>query len=96
LTGGGIRVAAQRKFGVRFGFEDECAGGFWILLVGGAKSGEGAGEVLEGVLTDSFDEGIEGDAGIAEEMAEIGRRDGGELSGEIGELAGLNAIRDGV
>lgn len=96
MTGGGIRVAAQRKFGVRFGFEDERAGGCWILIVGGAESGEGAGEMVEGVLPDPFDEGIKGDAGIAEEMAEIGSRDGGELSGKIGELAGLNAIRDGV
>ena len=52
--------------------------------------------MVEGFLTDAFDERVEGDAGIAEEMAEVGGRDGGELGGEIGELTGVNAIWDRV
>jgi len=73
LTGGGIAVAAEGEFGVGFGFEDERAGGCRVLLVDGAESGEGAGEMVEGVLPDPFDEGIEGNRRVAEEMAEIGR-----------------------
>lgn len=79
-----------------FGFEDEGAGRMRILLIGFAEGGEGAGELVEAVLTDSFDERVEGDAGYAEQMAEIGRRDGGELSGEVGELRGLNASGERV
>ncbi len=52
--------------------------------------------MVEGVLTDAFDERVEGDAGIAEEMAEVGRRDRGELGGELGELTGFNATGDRV
>ena len=65
-------------------------------MVGIAEGREGAGEMVEGVLADSFDERIERQAGVAEEMTEVGRRDGAELGGEIGELTRVNATWDRV
>ncbi len=96
LTGGGVGIASEGELGVGFRFEDERAGIVRSSLVALAEGGEGAGEMVEGVLTDAFDERVEGDAGIAEEMAEVGRRDRGELGGEIGELTGFNATGDRV
>jgi len=72
LAFGGVGVAAEGEFGVGFGFKDEGAGLLGLLGVGGGEGGKGAGEVGEVILKDAFDGGGEGQAGGAEEAAEVG------------------------
>lgn len=92
MTVGRAGVAGEGELGVVLGFDDEgtdrvgLGGGF----VGGAEGGKRAGEIVEGVLEDALDFGGQRGTGGAEEPAEVGRRDGGQLVGEFGEASGVN------
>lgn len=90
-----MRILAKREFRVGFGFENEGSGFLWGVFVGEGERRQGAGEVFERVLNYAFDGGHEWSARLAEETAEIGRRNRREGLGEFGEPLLVNGLAGG-